>query len=209
VFRIFRRIRSDLASQRRLGSYLRYAVGEILLVVIGILIALQINNWNEERIERRQAREFALALADDLAADLGMVGPVEDQIRVLIQQITELAEYTRGKSLGQLENAELFNYTRSINYRPYAWSRATLEQIKSSGALRQMSNRALVEKISAYDALSQHLDLDYTNDRDKTSAANLVVGYRQVNSRPWADATHPRACRLRADRRVLSLVAAR
>ncbi len=78
--------------QRRLGSYLRYAVGEILLVVIGILIALQINNWNEERIERRQAREFALALADDLAADLGMVGPVEDQIRVLIRQITELAE---------------------------------------------------------------------------------------------------------------------
>jgi len=82
-------------SQRRLGSYLRYAVGEILLVVIGILVALQINNWNEERIERRQAREFALAFADDLAADLGMVGPVEDQIRVLIRQITELAEYTR------------------------------------------------------------------------------------------------------------------
>jgi hypothetical protein len=49
--------------------------------------------------------------------------------------------------------------------------RATLEQIKSSGVLRQISNRALVEKISAYDALSWHLDLDYTNDRDKTSVA--------------------------------------
>ena len=89
-----------------------------------------------------------------------MVGPVEDQIRVLIRQITELAGHTRGKSLDQLENAELFDYTRSINYRPYAWSRATLEQIKSSGALRQMSNRALVEKITAYDAMSRHLDLD-------------------------------------------------
>jgi len=172
-------------SQRHLGSYLRYAVGEILLVVIGILIALQINNWNEERIERRQAREFALALADDLAADLRIAGPVEDQIRVLIRQITELAAYTRGKSLDQLENAELFNSTRSINYRPYAWSRATLEQIKSSGALRQMSNRALVEKISAYDALSQHLDLDYANDLDKTSDANLVV--TQVVNRNYAN----------------------
>jgi len=185
VLRIFRQIRSDLVSQRRMGSYLRYAVGEILLVVIGILIALQINNWNEERIERRQAREFALALADDLAADISMVGPVEDQIRVLIRQITELAAYTRGKSMDQLDNAELFYYTRGINYRPYAWSRATLEQIKSSGALRQMSNRALVEKISAYDSLSRHLDLDYTNDRDKTSAANLVV--TQVVNRNYAN----------------------
>jgi len=172
-------------SQRRLGSYLRYSVGEILLVVIGILIALQINNWNEERIERRQAREFALALADDLAADISMAGPVEDQVRVLIRQITELAAYTRGKSPDRLDNAELYYYTRGINYRPYAWSRATLEQIKSSGALRQMSNRALVEKISAYDALSQHLDLDYANDQDKSSAANLVVA--QVVNRNYAN----------------------
>ncbi len=84
-----------------------------------------------------------------------------------------------------MENAELFYYTTSINYRPYAWSRATLEQIKSSGALRQMTSRALVEEISAYDALSQHLDLDYTNDRDKTSAANLVV--TQVVNRNYAN----------------------
>jgi len=47
--------------------------------------------------------------------------------------------------------------------------------MKSSGALRQISNRALVEKISAYVALSHHLAPDYVNDRDKTSAANQVV----------------------------------
>jgi len=47
--RIFRNIRHKLASENKVMAYLRYAIGEILLVVIGILIALQVNNWNESR----------------------------------------------------------------------------------------------------------------------------------------------------------------
>lgn len=178
-------------SQRRLGSYLRYSVGETVLVVVGILIALQINNWNEDRIERRQAREFALALADDLAEDISMVGPVEDQIRILIRQITELAGYTRGRPLDQIDNAELYFYTWGMNYRPYQWSRATLDQMKSSGALRQISNKDLVERISAYDALSRHLDQDYTNDQDNLKAVSLVVA--QVCNRNYANWEQARA----------------
>jgi uncharacterized protein (UPF0335 family) len=46
---LFRKIRQNLLSERKIGKYLKYAIGEIVLVVIGILIALSINNWNEER----------------------------------------------------------------------------------------------------------------------------------------------------------------
>ena len=49
MMRFFRNIRQKLASENKVMAYLRYAIGEILLVVIGILIALQINNWNEGR----------------------------------------------------------------------------------------------------------------------------------------------------------------
>jgi len=45
----FRKIRKNLADDNKPIKYMRYAVGEIALVVIGILIALSINNWNEER----------------------------------------------------------------------------------------------------------------------------------------------------------------
>lgn len=49
MIRFFRNIRQKLAAENKVAKYLRYAIGEIFLVVIGILIALQINNWNEGR----------------------------------------------------------------------------------------------------------------------------------------------------------------
>ena len=49
---VFRKIRQGLFSSGKFRSYLGYALGEIILVVIGILIALQINNWNEDHKDR-------------------------------------------------------------------------------------------------------------------------------------------------------------
>ena len=49
MIKFFRKIRFDLMEKNKTGKYLKYAIGEIILVVIGILIALQINNWNEIR----------------------------------------------------------------------------------------------------------------------------------------------------------------
>mgnify|MGYP001591841413 CR=1 FL=1 len=49
MIKFFRRIRQGLLSENKFSKYLLYAIGEIILVVIGILIALQINNWNEKR----------------------------------------------------------------------------------------------------------------------------------------------------------------
>ena len=51
MIKFFRRFRRQFLSQNKLSKYMLYAVGEIVLVVIGILIALQLNNWNEERTQ--------------------------------------------------------------------------------------------------------------------------------------------------------------
>jgi hypothetical protein len=69
MFRLFRKIREDKVSERKKRRYLNYAIGELILVVFGILIALQINNWNEERNEQRQIAEYAHALIKDLEPD--------------------------------------------------------------------------------------------------------------------------------------------
>jgi hypothetical protein len=65
----FRRIRKKLADDNQLLKYSRYAVGEILLVMVGILLALQVNNWNEERKERIVEREYLESLKAELNAN--------------------------------------------------------------------------------------------------------------------------------------------
>jgi len=59
MIKFFRRLRQKLLAENRFSKYLIYAVGEIILVVIGILIALQINTWNENRIQRKKERKHS------------------------------------------------------------------------------------------------------------------------------------------------------
>ncbi len=69
MIRFFRTLRRRLLAENRLGRYLLYAMGEIMLVVIGILIALQVDQWNEERKLRTQAKEYEERLINDIITD--------------------------------------------------------------------------------------------------------------------------------------------
>jgi hypothetical protein len=66
MIKFFRKIRQNLLMENKTGKYLKYAIGEIVLVVIGILIALQINNWNETRKEKKLEIELINLLISDL-----------------------------------------------------------------------------------------------------------------------------------------------
>ena len=70
MIKFFRKIRYDLMEKNKTGKYLKYAIGEIVLVVIGILIALQINNWNEQRKERIQEKIFLKRFEVELNSNL-------------------------------------------------------------------------------------------------------------------------------------------
>ena len=69
MLRFFRQIRQRLLTENRFSKYLLYAIGEILLVVIGILIALQIDTWNEERKNRAFEREVLAQIKENLVQD--------------------------------------------------------------------------------------------------------------------------------------------
>lgn len=70
MLRFFRQIRHRLLTENRFSKYLLYAVGEILLVVIGILIALQINNWNEDQKERETEVKVMIEMVENLEANI-------------------------------------------------------------------------------------------------------------------------------------------
>ena len=70
MIKFFRKIRYNLMEKNKTGKYLKYAIGEIILVMIGILLALQVNNWNEKKNNINQAEKHLetvkLNLKDDI-----------------------------------------------------------------------------------------------------------------------------------------------
>lgn len=71
MIHFFRRIRQKLLSENRFTRYLIYAIGEIALVMIGILLALQVNNWNEYQSQRKIEKSILLEMKGNLKSDLG------------------------------------------------------------------------------------------------------------------------------------------
>ena len=168
-----------VASRKRFRKYLWYSLGEIVLVVIGILIAIQVNNWNEDRLEQKQIHAYARALANDLRDDIAAVKVSAYQAQNVIFRIDELVAYLQGRSFDSISNLELYRYTWSLGYRPFAFNRAALDPMKSSGALREVQNKELARKISEYEGLTYHLEEDQTSDsrnaRDAYLATNKVI----------------------------------
>ena len=71
MINFFRKIRKQLADDNKPMKYTRYTIGEIVLVVVGILIALSINNWNEQRIKSLTETASLLGIRSELNQTLG------------------------------------------------------------------------------------------------------------------------------------------
>ena len=69
MIKFFRKIRQNLLMENKTRKYFKYAIGEIVLVVIGILIALQINTWNEQLKKSKLKNEYVASLVNDLTKD--------------------------------------------------------------------------------------------------------------------------------------------
>jgi len=70
MLKFFRQIRQNLLMDNKTGKYIKYALGEIILVMIGILLALQVNNWNEEKKITNTELEILKVMRENLNSDL-------------------------------------------------------------------------------------------------------------------------------------------
>lgn len=148
MIKIFRRIRYDLMSKNKTMRYFKYAFGEIILVVVGILIALQINNWNEIRkdriIEKQILDEMLISLKSDKTTFKMLEKRLMDKDSAIqiILDLREQGELPYGKSFGRLMGVArqkiVFSYDRS----PY-------ESLVSLG-INKISNNELLIAVNKY-----------------------------------------------------------
>lgn len=151
MIKFFRKIRQKLIEQGKTTNYLKYAVGEIVLVVIGILIALSINNWHEEQANTKIERNYMKNLLEDLQNDTIIYSKYATNNIVVYQYIDSLVFY--------LKRPDRKEYTSKTSYwarmMTTKFSRAqpverTFEQMKSSGQLKLIKNHKVADGISQY-----------------------------------------------------------
>ena len=164
------------------GKYLRYAVGEIILVVIGILLALQVNNLNEKRKDSFSENSYYFKLLEDARQDLLNL---ENQIMVCEQRLNasnEILILVQNNSSIQEILSKSFNAVREMSnhFKPID---ATYEDLKSSGNLKLIQDNLLKDNIiNYYSSLKGYTDIASNGSQ---FATNVFVEKENYKKAGW------------------------
>ncbi len=190
MIKFFRRIRYDLMEKNKTGKYLKYAIGEIVLVVIGILIALQVNNWNEQRKLETQELIYLKRLKKELESD---VVYFEIQIQEGGEVMNSALQFINQMYKTQNSPEEVTALLIKFNPRTerLILQNSTFEELKSSGKLSLISNDSLRSEIIDFYRTSQHLIriMDDYNDLTIDILGNLDFNMFKLNEY-WMNAVY-------------------
>ena len=145
MIKFFRKIRQNLLSEGKTGKYLKYAIGEIVLVVIGILIALSINNWNENRKNKIAEADYYCRILDDFELNEKLIDESSKLIRNKIKLCKELI-----LDLNNIPNdrGEILNkFVRALRQDVFVPSTIAFEDITSSGQLKLLTDLELKNRL--------------------------------------------------------------
>jgi hypothetical protein len=170
MIKFFRTIRKDLLGKNKTAKYLKYAIGEIILVVIGILIALQINTWNTNRVERNKEKEYLNNLIEDIKTQKTLVqSQIDHEINTKLQ-CEKALRHLNSTTI----NADSLNiYLTDITRKTFVINDPTFQDLKSSGNILLIKNNALRKKI-----ISFYQNLEYSALVIVVSNENSIDSFR-------------------------------
>ncbi len=195
--KFFNRLRRSLLESKAFGSYLKYGIGEIVLVVIGILIAIQINNWYEARKLHTIERNYYESFVEDLKADIESLNShrkvtemnmasAQNVIRVFRSDLAfREIELVAPSPYDDNDTIILLN---SISRAGFIWypevTDYTFSDLKSSGGTSVLKNKELKKKIFRYYALLSNYD-DWKIQKDEAQRIyqNIQAGLMEPRYR--------------------------
>ena len=177
MLRLFRQIRQRLMTENRpekssrparYSKYLFYVIGEIIIVIIGILLALQVDTWNTQREEREEAQVFLERLKNEFLDNREQMVQKISMRSLALESARELLRYVDGKSSDytrfQLDSL-LANALPVYTFDP---SQGVLNQLTSTDKLTLMRSEALNDKLSNWNSMIQ----DFKGDEDMYNSYN-------------------------------------
>ncbi len=162
----FRKLRQRLLSENKFSKYLIYAIGEILLVVIGILIALKVNNWNEGHKDRKEEALIMQTLHDELKENLDYSTTVMESLEKRLSTTVTLMEYTAREETELA--ASVFDSLMVISFifPPYSPINNDLERVLGSDQMDLIQSTELQKELSDYKKAIDQALLSYVYAED-------------------------------------------
>ena len=150
MIKFFRQIRQKFLTENKFSKYLIYAIGEIVLVVIGILIALQLNEWNDHRKQMKLEDEYYCRLLDDVKLDKEQIQNLlhlaEERLLASNQSVRLLLnENSKKKEIG----SQISLSTKAI-YSAFEPNNSAYEDLKSGANLNIISDKSIIKALNHY-----------------------------------------------------------
>jgi len=173
MIKFFRGIRLNLVKTNKTTKYFKYAIGEIVLVVIGILIALQINNWNQNRIQLKQEHKLLVSLKADFLASKERLLETMFMQKNVIRKSSELIKMYEGK-IPRASNDSIKNF---LVYGAQSWYRAELlTGAYDAGNIDLLKNKQLTKMLAEYFSIVK------SGFEDQDNSMNLLNNMQNISA---------------------------
>jgi hypothetical protein len=192
MIKFFRNIRKDLRETGKTGRYFKYAIGEIILVMIGILLALQVNNWNEHRKDLAKEKQILVQLKSEYENNL-----IQLEEKITMREQAILASY---QILNAIDNPKDVSEEQLLSNMWVLLRDPTFDPIKNdiieTDNLRLIRNDSLIRVLSNWTSdvyQVQELELEFQKFRNNGLFPNynkLGVS-RNMHNHLWKDGYSP------------------
>jgi len=179
MLRFFRLIRRKLIEEEQMRKYIWYAFGEIMLVMIGILLALQVNNWNEERRLLASAEDHLELLESNLKDDHRKLMELKQEIEISLTSSVNLVERFKQNMDADIDSI-IFEMTQLIFEFNFKADKSALDILVNSGELGVLPDQ-IREQVSQY-----YNSVEYIEERDEIANTFIKNQYEMVMLNDYA-----------------------
>ncbi len=154
---LFRKLRKSEMQKKSFVKYFKYAIGEIILVVVGILIALQINNWNSSRIQQNKEQSYLKEIQNSLYKDSLALAEVLSFNKEKVQIVNRMMKIFVD-SLNNQQRAEIFEKESDefVYYRTFEPSRTVFNNLIGTETID------LIRDVKLKNMISNYYEIDYS-----------------------------------------------
>ena len=184
MIQLFKKIRRKLLVEKRLSNYIIYAIGEVLLVVIGIVLAIQFSNWNDKRSEIKKEIWYLDNIADDMFYQkdglLDLKTSFEETLEVskdLLLAYSKTKSYVTIDSLSKKLNQLMhtYNYPNIDN---------TYRELLSSGQVSLIENKDLYSEVIGFYLYTSEIEYQFKTNEEQVfygEVYSILIKYSEID----------------------------